>query len=251
MGRDSAGRHGSEGARKLEYDAIVFDMDGVILDSMPFHLEAWRRALRDVGIEVSELDVYLREGMKWGQTIAELSQKYGVPVPSSAADEIYDAKRRIFHEIFSARFFPGVRQGLNDLISLGYRLGLVTGSTRDVVDRVLDTHPDAVFEAIVTSDLIEHGKPSPEPYTTAVRMLDTEPQRCLAVENSPSGITSAKTAGLTCYAVTTSLPEKYLSGADRIFSRPHEVFDLLTGSSAGESKKNESAASGETQAGDR
>jgi beta-phosphoglucomutase len=209
------------------FDAIVFDMDGVILDSMPFHYRAWKRALGEAGIEVTELDIYLHEGMKWHQTIAELAGDRGSTISEARADEIYDAKRRYFHEIFQARFFPGVRQGLADLRILGYRLALVTGSTHDVVERVIGEYLPSFFEAIVTSDRIVEGKPSPEPYRTAVQMLSLEPERCLAVENSPAGVASAKAAGLTCYAVTTSLPAEHLRGADRIFSQPREVLRVL------------------------
>lgn len=211
----------------MTFDAIVFDMDGVILDSMPFHYQAWKRALGEAGIEVTELDIYLHEGMKWHQTIAELAGERARTISQARADEIYDAKRRHFHEVFQVRFFPGVREGLADLRTLGYRLALVTGSTYDVVERVIGEHFPSFFEAIVTSDRIVEGKPSPEPYRTAVEKLSLEPERCLAVENSPAGIASAKAAGLTCYAVTTSLPAGNLEGADRIFSQPQDVLRVL------------------------
>jgi HAD superfamily hydrolase (TIGR01509 family) len=211
----------------MRFEAIIFDMDGVILDSMPSHCRAWQQALREVDIEVDELDLYLREGMKWRQTIAELAGERGRSIAESEADEIYAAKRRYFHDAFRPRFFPGARQGLETLRRLGYRLALVTGSTRDVVERVLDKGLGDMFEVIVTSDQIGRGKPSPEPYAAAIERLKTDPSFCLAVENSPAGIASAKAAGLTCYAVTTSLPEEHLGGADLILAQPSDVFDAL------------------------
>jgi beta-phosphoglucomutase-like phosphatase (HAD superfamily) len=76
---------------------------------------------------------------------------------------------------------------------------------------------EGVFEIIITGEMVSNGKPDPEPYLKAVNELNVDKESCLVVENAPAGITSAKSAGLTCFAVQTSLPEEYLKSADKIF----------------------------------
>jgi beta-phosphoglucomutase-like phosphatase (HAD superfamily) len=87
----------------------------------------------------------------------------------------------------------------------------------EVVNKVLQTGLEGVFEIIVTGEMVNNGKPDPEPYLKAVNELNIDKESCLVIENAPAGITSAKSAGLTCFAVQTSLPEEYLQSADKIF----------------------------------
>jgi len=97
----------------------------------------------------------------------------------------------------------------------------------EVVKKVLQKGLEDIFKVIITGEMVNRGKPSPEPYQKAVDELKAEKEDCIVIENAPAGITSAKSAGLTCFAVQTSLSEEYLQDADRIFQNIDDVAQFL------------------------
>lgn len=209
------------------YPAMVFDMDGVVLDSMPTHLVTWQQALAPLGIEPGADDLYPLEGIPTEQTAQRLTQQLAGQACSEAqAQQLAATKRTLFRELFNPTFVPGIVPLLYDLHGRGYRLGLVTGSARSVVDESLA--PAGIlglFDTIVTGDQVSQGKPDPEPYRRAAGDLGLRPSECLVVENAPLGIHSAQAAGMSCVALTTTLPQKALvdAGADRVFSNGHAL----------------------------
>jgi HAD superfamily hydrolase (TIGR01509 family) len=117
-------------------------------------------------------------------------------------------------------FVPGMVPLLHDLRGRGVRLGLVTGSACRVVDESLaPSGVAALFDVLVTGDDVSHGKPDPEPYLIATARLGLPPEACLAIENAPLGIRSARAAGMACVALETTLPAAQLAeaGAARVF----------------------------------
>jgi HAD superfamily hydrolase (TIGR01509 family) len=120
--------------------------------------------------------------------------------------------------MFNPACVPGIVPLLHDLRGRGYRLALVTGSARSVVHESLaPTGVAQFFEVIVAGDEVASGKPDPEPYRSAAARLGLPPAQCLAVENAPLGIRSAKAAGMGCIALETTLPAEQLSLADQVF----------------------------------
>jgi beta-phosphoglucomutase len=201
--------------------AIVFDMDGVVLDSMPTHLLTWQRTLAPLGIELGADDLYLLEGIPTEPTAQRLTERFlGRACSDEEAHRLAEAKRALFRQIFKPALVPGVGPLLHDLCGRGYRLGLVTGSARSLIDESLfPTGIADLFETIVTGDQVSQGKPDPEPYRTTAARLELSPAECLAVENAPLGIQSAKAAGMMCVALQTTLPAEQLSAAapDHVF----------------------------------
>jgi HAD superfamily hydrolase (TIGR01509 family) len=213
------------------YPALVFDMDGVVLDSMPTHLVTWQRTLAPLGIEPTAADLYPLEGMPTEQTAQRLTERLaGQACSETQAQQLAATKRRLFRELFNPTFVPGIVPLLYDLHGRGYRLGLVTGSARSVVDETLaPAGMLELFDTIVSGDEVSHGKPDPEPYRRAADALGLRPPECLAVENAPLGIQSATAAGMRCVALTTTLPAGVLSdaGADYVFSDGHALRNWL------------------------
>ena len=204
-----------KGTRLL--NSVIFDMDGVVVDGMPYHIESWKKALLTVGISVTDLEIYLMEGMTGEETIQELTSKKNKFLSDESIRNVLKLKRKIFKDIFTVKLMKGSQELLLELQSLNYRLALVTGTRLEVVNKVLQMGLEGVFEIIITGEMVNNGKPDPEPYLKAVNELNVDKESCLVVENAPAGITSAKSAGLTCFAVQTSLPEEYLKSADKIF----------------------------------
>ena len=199
--------------------AIVFDMDGVVLDSPPLHLLSWQRTLAPLGIELTAADHYPLEGLPTEVTAQRLTEKLlGEACSDRDARRLASEKRALFRDIFEPTLVPGILPLLHDLRGRGYRLGLVTGSARSVVDESLaPTGAVEFFEVVITGDEVTRGKPHPESYHSAAARLALPPAQCLAIENAPLGISSAQAAGLGCVALETTLPADRLSLADRVF----------------------------------
>lgn len=203
------------------YPAVIFDMDGVVLDSMPMHLVTWQQALAPLGIKPTADDLFPLEGIPTEQTAQRLTEKLaGQACTEAQARNLAATKRALFRDLFNPTFVPGMVPLLHDLQGRGYQLGLVTGSARSVVDETLQ--PAGLldlFDAVVSGDQVSRGKPDPEPYRRAAENLGLRPSQCLAVENAPLGIQSARMAGMSCVALATTLPPKALSnaGADHVF----------------------------------
>jgi beta-phosphoglucomutase len=203
--------------------AIILDMDGVVLDSMPAHLRSWQEALAPLGVELTADVLYPLEGVPTEPTAQRLTEKLlGQPCSAAEASHLANTKRALFRKLFDPKLVPGIGPLLHDLHGRGYRLGLVTGSARRVVDESLAPFDSAqgkptgvagLFDAIVTGDDVTHGKPDPEPYRLAAGHLGLPPAECLVVENAPLGIQSASAAGMACVALQTTLPAECLSAA--------------------------------------
>lgn len=207
--------------------AIIFDMDGVLVDSMPYHFLAWYEALRPYSVRVSCFDVYSREGEKWEKTLRDLFMQSGKkPVPK-LLKEIFDRRQKIFKRLFQRFIFSGAGELLSFLRKQGYLLGLVTGSPLREVDTILPAKIISQFKIIVAGDQVKKGKPDPEPYLRAANLFGFKPLLCLVVENAPLGIESAKKAGMPCIAITSSLPKEYLKKADFIIDKLQDIPGLI------------------------
>ncbi|GBR77535.1 beta-phosphoglucomutase [Candidatus Termititenax dinenymphae] len=198
--------------------AVLFDMDGVIVDSMPYHFFAWYEAFKKYGITVSTQDIYEHEGEKWDTTLKYYLTSNNLPSDLPFMQKIFNYRQKLFHKIFKRHLMPGIPDLLHTLKNSGCLLGLVSGTPSGDVKRLISGQLYPLFDCIVGGDNVAHSKPHPEPYLTAAQKLGLKAKDCLVVENAPLGIASAKAAKMRCLAVTTSLPESYLkkAGADYI-----------------------------------
>jgi len=199
-----------------KFKAVLFDMDGVILDSMPYHVFAWQEALRKYGIMASSQDIYEHEGEKWETTLTNFFQKNGLPDNPKMMLDIFNYKRKILRKIFQRRLMPGVPELAAELKAKNYLLGIVSGTPCRDIKRLIPRRLLKLFDSIVGGDTVQLGKPNPDPYLKSIADLQLSLEQCLVIENAPLGITSAKRAGCFCLAVTTSLPAQYLQKADKI-----------------------------------
>lgn len=207
--------------------AVICDMDGVIVDSMPYHFLAWYEALRPMGISVRCFDVYIREGERWQKSLADFLKDSGVSPSKELFRRVFMVRKKLFKNRFKRFVFKGAREFLACLKKKDYSLALVTATTKDGVKEILPENIKRLFDFIVTGDCVKKGKPHPEPYLKAARALKVKPSECLVIENAPYGILSAKRAGMFCVAITSSLPKEYLKGADVIADRLEDVIGLV------------------------
>ncbi|MCB9757891.1 MAG: HAD family phosphatase [Candidatus Omnitrophica bacterium] len=197
--------------------AVIFDMDGVITDTMPEHFEAWRVVLQARGIVVKHLDIYRREGQRGITSVKEIFSERSLPFDLNDAEKILLQKEELFKKNTRKRFIVGTRRLLQFLKKNGFTLAIVTGTARHELHQILPDKLYDLFTIVVTGDDVVHGKPSPDPYLLALKKLAICADDALVIENAPFGIASAKAAGLRCLAVATSLPQEYLQQADAVF----------------------------------
>jgi HAD superfamily hydrolase (TIGR01509 family) len=212
-----------------QLDAVIFDLDGVLIDSMPFHAQAWERTFQGAGLMITPEEVYAREGENGAAAVAFfLRQRNLDPTPELVA-RLLNQKNEIFTQIADYHFFDGAQKFLDDLRGLGKRLALVTGTSRHELHNILPPEFFSKFETVVSGDDVQKGKPNPEPYLKALAFLQLRPEQALVVENAPFGIQSARAAGLRCLAVETSLACAYLTGAEKCFGTIKELAAFLLG----------------------
>ncbi len=198
-------------------------MDGVIVDSMPYHFISWHEALRPFGVRVSCTDVYMKEGAKWDSALRYFLKKEKIKPSKRILGTIFYQHKKIFNRLFKRHIFEDAKEILKKVKTKGYKLGLVTGTNQKRVKKILPAGIYELFDNIVTGDHVKKGKPHPDPYLKAAQGLGIEPQDCVVIENAPYGIESAKKAGMFCIAITTSLPKEYLSDADIVINKIKEL----------------------------
>jgi len=196
--------------------AVIFDMDGVIVDSEPYSMQALIDILRQYGIEPTEDDMRQSYGRRVRDDFVDYFAKYGVTADVNMA--IAHKHARYYHLAAGhLQSFPGAMPLLNRLRDHGYRLALASSGDRVKVAFGLQAlQLNGTFEAIVSGDDVTHSKPDPEIYLTAAQCLGVFPAACIAIEDAPSGVESAKRAGMRCIAVTNSVDRDRLYKADLI-----------------------------------
>lgn len=213
--------------KTIKVKTVIFDMDGVITDTMACHFRAWRRIYAREGFKVTQCEIYLREGQPGYRTVKEILKDHGMAYSEEKARRILKEKEEYFKKIVRKRFIRGARGFLRHLRQKGVQTALVTGTARHEAEEILSKLFLKTFAVSVTGDEVRRGKPHPEPYLLALKKLRIRPQEAVVIENAPFGIHSAKKARLTCIALETSLSRVYLKDADFIFSSYRDMSEHL------------------------
>ena len=208
---------------RFNVKSVIFDMDGVITNTMPDHYHSWKTILKEEGLNVTYEDIYKREGQPGISSVRELSAEYKINFNEKKAAHILRRKEDLFKKIVKTRFIVGARNFLKKLYRDNIRLALVTGTSRHELCQILPASLRDLFSVIVTGSDVKHGKPHPEPYLKSLKDLKIKASAAVVIENAPFGIRSAKQAGLKCLALETSLPRKYLTEADAVFPSIKEL----------------------------
>ena len=214
-------RHGFEA---LSPKAVLFDMDGVLYDSMPNHAIAWQQSMAQFGIEMTADDAYATEGARGVDTIRKMvARQQGREIDEAEAQKMYDVKSRIFHELPEAPIMPGILDLMQQIQNDGIQIGVVTGSgQKPLIKRILKDFGTFVDEAHITTAYdVQRGKPNPDPYLMGLRKAgDLKPWQALVVENAPLGIRAGVAAKIFTIALNTGpLSDQTLldAGADLLF----------------------------------
>lgn len=216
---------------------VAIDLDGVLIDGMPFHIQAWQAAFKPFGIRLNDEELYLLEGIKTPKVVESIIFSKRLSISPAEFNEIVERKKEVYSRIFKVVPLPGSEPLIKFLNQCGYSLALVTGTSKSSADKTLQALDIGhFFSHIISSESVEKGKPFPDPYLKALSLFKVKPMDCIVIENSPPGIQSAISAGLNCIAVATYLPLKYLSLANIIVENVgkaknwfHEEFEKSNG----------------------
>ena len=219
--------------KALNLRAFLFDMDGVLFDSMSHHAKAWVHALTSKGFEFNEYEAYMREGMTGSSTINDVyNRQLGHGATEEECQEIYKIKSDFFETLGEAKPMANIIDVLQFVKSAGIDIHIVTGSGQRSLLNRLNHHFPGFFspDKMVTAFDVKKGKPDPEPYLMALQKGGLTAEQVIVVENAPLGVLSAKAAGLFTVAVNTGIlkDEELLSrGVDLLYGNMREFADDL------------------------
>ena len=209
--------------------SVIFDMDGVLIDSEKAITLAAMEALRFWGVNAEFDDFKQFTGMGENKFIGGVAAKYGVEYTFDMKDKTYE----IYVATAADRVtvYPWSRQVLDGLAERGIKFALASAADYTKVAcnlKCIGVDPD-VFSAIVTGSDVEHKKPHPEIFLTAAKKAGFDSAETLVVEDAISGVQAAKAAGMRCLALTTSFAEPELrdAGADFVAHTLTDIFDII------------------------
>lgn len=207
----------------MRLKAVLFDMDGVLFDSMPLHAKCWVEACRKFDLKATEHDTYMNEGRTALATMRIFAlEQWDREITEQEVEEIYQEKCRLFNLCGEAPKMPGAEMLLQKVRATGLTIAVVTGSGQASLLGRLERNYSGFFhpELIVSSKDCKRGKPFPDPYLLGLERAGVSADEAIVVENAPLGVEAARAAGIYTVAVNTGpLPDKVLldAGADTLY----------------------------------
>jgi HAD superfamily hydrolase (TIGR01509 family) len=183
-------------------EAVVFDMDGVLIDSEPVWRSIEREVFARLGIELTDQELLDSTGVRIDQVVARRWERQAWDGPSrgQVAAAILDGMAAVFEE--RGALVDGAVETVDRFRALGLRLAVASSSPHRLIRAVLEAGGiEDRFDVIASAEDEERGKPDPAVYLTTARRLGVDPGRCLAVEDSPTGVAAARSAGMICVAI--------------------------------------------------
>ena len=194
------------GHSKIQLKAILFDMDGVLFNSMPYHADAWPTVMERHGLHLSREEAYMHEGRTGASTINIVFQReLGRESTQEEIESIYQEKSVLFNSYPEAKRMPGAWELLQKVKKDGLIPMVVTGSGQlSLLERLEHNYPGMFRkELMVTAFDVKYGKPNPEPYLMALKKGGLKADEAIVVENAPLGVEAGHNAGIFTIAVNT------------------------------------------------
>jgi beta-phosphoglucomutase family hydrolase len=196
-------------------EAVLWDLDGVLVDTARFHYQAWWQLLSEFGRSLSEEEFRRTFGLRNDLILRDMLGE----VSAEEVKRLSERKEALFrqHAAGQVTLLPGAAELVRRTRDGGRRMALVTSTPRANIDFVLEqVGLSGAFDTIVAAEDVSRGKPDPEGFLLAARRLGVAPERCLVIEDAPGGIEAACRAGMRSLAVTTTRPREELTAADAV-----------------------------------
>lgn len=211
----------------MRVQGLIFDMDGTMIDSMPYHAQSWVAFAQHHGIAIDVAELLRRTT---GRTGAEcMEQLFGRPMAQQECWELIHQKEQIYRELFAPVFaeVPGFKAFFADAHGRGLRLGVGTaGDRHNIAFAMQHLKMDPLPHAMVGGDEGFPGKPEPAIFLEAARRIGADPQACIVFEDAPFGIEAARRAGMRAVAVCTSHNAEQLAG-EHVIAHVASYHDLM------------------------
>ncbi len=203
--------------------AIIWDLDGVIVDSSEEHRRSWQQLAAEEGVAFTDADFWSTFGWSNGAIIPRF---WGAGLSREQIDALANRKEVHFRALLRERIaaLPGALELLQAAHEAGIKQSLASSAPVEnirLVSDLLGLH--RWLDAVVSGDRLPRGKPAPDIFLLAAERLSVAPNHCLVIEDAPAGVAAAKAAGMRCLAVTTSHKAPALVGADRIVASLQDV----------------------------
>ena len=207
--------------------AYIFDMDGTMIDNVPYHVKAWKEFSRKYGNELSERDIVGWMGMT---NRAYQERILGRQMDDEESRRMSEEKEIIYRELYRPHMkpAPGLVELLDRAQAKGVRLAVASGAPKGNINFILDgLDLRRYFPVLVDDSVYSRGKPDPECFLTAAKMLGVEPRDCTVFEDAVKGVQAGKAAGMEVVAMTLYTPAEELlaAGADRAIASFAEMLD--------------------------
>jgi HAD superfamily hydrolase (TIGR01509 family) len=209
--------------------AVLFDLDGLMVDSEPHSIASWQVVLAKRGAQFDQAALDSVLGQRVIETAELAIRLFQLPErPAELARE--KAEYQITHLNGNITAMPGLIELLDFVDQSGLKKAVASSGLRRYIDAVLATiGVRERFDVIISADDVVNGKPAPDVFLAAARALNVAPEHCLVLEDAPFGVQAAKAAGMMCFAVPNAHSHALdLSLADRILSSLHDVRRALT-----------------------
>jgi HAD superfamily hydrolase (TIGR01509 family) len=206
--------------------ALIFDMDGILIDSMPHHVKTINRVFGAVGIHLDEQTIYDMEGSRTVDIVTHILKRKNIDPESLDIEGLLAQYQEEFKRTAKFKPFEEIRAILPEL-KKSFLLAMVSGADRSIVNHIVDDFFPGIFDAVISGEDVSKGKPEPEPFLKAAHILEVNPTDCVVVENATKGVEAAKRAGMYCVAVPTYVSPDKLEKADRIFENHEDLAQYL------------------------
>ena len=204
--------------KNRELEAVLFDMDGVIIDSEPLWSEAEKQLLARRNLRYSpELKVVMM-GRDAREAVGYLIDHYKL---AESVDHVIEERNQLIANLFQEHLepMPHALELVRSVGAAGIKTALASSSPKPLMGLVMDKlRITGLFDLVLSGDEVARGKPAPDIYLSAAMKLGVSPENCLVIEDAPNGVAAAKGAGMCCLAISTSVSEAELAVADRIVS---------------------------------
>ncbi len=204
--------------------AVIFDMDGVISDTLPIHCEAESKLLLKYGIQMSPQEILRDFNAVPDRLMFEtIFKRFKCNVD---IEKVENEKWELFKQLAKdgIQTIPGSLELINLLIKQGFILGLASSAPFRIINLVLETlRIKEKFQAVICTEEVQNGKPAPDIFLLAAEKLKVNYKECIVIEDAIRGIQAAKAAGMKCIAITTTSKRNELKNADKIIDSFSEL----------------------------